>query len=384
MSNRRRPCATLLLAVSAAFGCAQVAAGQPFGVTQAQPERLAGLVVGAGADNAVGGFAGAFLVVGGTHPHPDYRIWEVDPFALSERFQVPAGALTAFGLAAGSPDLGPLGVLAALRWGDDRDVWALRDTTKVQPIPSVLFAGIKDGAGIPPADSFDAELEAYFAFLEAAHWTPQAVLEKAARRDVSYAHLFQEPKTHRGQVVELVGQLRRIRRFAAPASARNVGIPYLYEGWIFHKTLGGNPFCVLFTELPPGFRAAEELDVPVKFVGYFYKKYRYTPADQPPGQTNYKREAPLLVGRTLVPPGAGSLPAMPDEETGPKENWAKQFLPIFVGGIFATLVGVFALLIWTRRTDAALQKRIAAARDRELELPAPDEEPAPTARSDSV
>lgn len=206
-------------------------------------------------------------------------------------------------------------------------------------------------------------------------------MQQFGREDISYAHLFTQPATYRGEVVKLEGQLRRIRKFEAPATMKDKGIPYLYEGWIFYKSLGANPFCILFTELPKGFRVAEEMEVDVKFAGYFYKKYRYTPADQPTGRKNYKREAPLLIGHAIVTAEGGQA-IYPDER--PDTNWAKTFLPLFVGAIFSVVVGVFLLMIWTRRADRVIHKRLSALQPRELTLPGPEASDQAETGSDAV
>ena len=68
----------------------------------------------------------------------------------------------------------------------------------------------------------------------------------------------------------------------------------LYEGWIFDDLYIANPFCVLFTELPPGLHVGEKLEYRVGFDGYFFKRYRYKD-----GQGTV-RDCPLFIGRTLA------------------------------------------------------------------------------------
>lgn len=354
-----------------------------FGLPIVRDNHLAVLVVGMGADSNLGAYRAITGLVTGEHPQA--RAWEIFPLTLERSFQVQSGAATAFLAGANAQSMGPLSggmsLLATLGWGDSRDIWTLRDTTKIEVIPPLLLDYIKDNSGIPPAQSGDLELDAYFAFLIAAHRTPEAVMQKYAREDVSYAHLFTQPATYRGEVVKLEGKLRRIRKFEAPATMKDKGIPYLYEGWIFYKTLGANPFCILFTELPKGFRVAEEMEIDVKFAGYFYKKYRYTPADQPAGRKNYKREAPLLIGHAIMAAEGGQV-IYPDER--PDTNWARTFLPLFVGAIFSVVMAVFLLMIWTRRADRVIHKRLSALQPKELTLPVAEEGDRSEAGSDTV
>ena len=90
--------------------------------------------------------------------------------------------------------------------------------------------------------------------------------------------------------------MKRLRHFEAPAFIWSQGVRDRYEGWIQNPKLYGkdNTVCVVFTDLPPGLKPAEELDVPVSVEGYFFKIYRY----QTTG--SWWRDSPLVIAHTLV------------------------------------------------------------------------------------
>ena len=54
-----------------------------------------------------------------------------------------------------------------------------------------------------------------------------------------------------------------------------------YEGYLSVDAWEDDPVFIICTELPPGLKPEETLDVPVAFSGYFYKVFRYTAADTP-------------------------------------------------------------------------------------------------------
>src|SRR5260370_39616558 len=73
----------------------------------------------------------------------------------------------------------------------------------------------------------------------------------------------------------------------------NYGIGVIYEAWIFDKELrGANPVLVVITDLPQGVAVGEQMDIPVSFDAYFFKRYRYVAGDG-------TRECPMLIARTL-------------------------------------------------------------------------------------
>jgi hypothetical protein len=237
-----------------------------------------------------------------------------------------------------------------------------------------LLDEVQDGKLIPEEDVKDPppEAKAYYEALIQARQTAPEVLAKSARRDLTYAHLFQEPWKYRGDVVRIEGEIARVRRFDPPkffADGAN-DIHDLYEGWIFTvETNFANPMVVIFTELPAGLPVKERTDRLVSFDGYFFKKWPYKDA------AGQNRIVPLLIGRTVQLRKAPVAPsAVP--------------LSQFLGTAFLVLLGLLVLSTagltwWYRRGDRRIHKVLDAARS--VTFPEPTfEQPQPEAVQESL
>ena len=219
----------------------------------------------------------------------------------------------------------------------------------VESAPKLNLAGrVRDRKPIPARQDDEEEALAYADTLAAARRSSALALTKAARRDLSYAQLWEEPEKYRGEIIHVEGRLRRLRSLDAPdfiASA--YGIAKIYEGWVFEPEIyGANPRCVLFTERPQGIEAREELDEHVAFDGYFFKLYRYRAGDG-------WRDAPLFMAHSLkkiLRPGRG------------KESMAAfssgQLATAFLTVLAATAVLVAGLAWWYRRGDHRVRSHL--------------------------
>ena len=165
------------------------------------------------------------------------------------------------------------------------------------------------------------------------------------RRDVTFAHLFEEPAKYRGQVIHVEGRLRRVRHFDAPKFIQDShGIRDLYEGWLFEPDVyGANPRCVIFTKCPEGIEVREETDHRVAFDGYFFKRYRYQAGDG-------WRNAPLFIAPTLT------LTSSPSSTDG-RGLSIGTLATGFVGLIVATAATALVLGWWYCRGDRRLRAR---------------------------
>jgi hypothetical protein len=215
------------------------------------------------------------------------------------------------------------------------------------PIDAEVLAGIEDKAPIRNADENLFEAEAYNYVLVQANRLSREAFAQSARRNVTFAHLFEEPSDYRGQVIHVEGQLRMLRKFKPPRLAANEGVKDLYEAWIFDAVHDRYPYCVVFTELPEGLTPSERMNHHVKFDGYFFKRYRYQAGDG-------WRDAPLLIGHTVAlydPPAVA-------EADSPLYG---AFLPIFLGGLAATIMLAAGLTSWFRRGDRRVRSALARA-----------------------
>jgi hypothetical protein len=214
-----------------------------------------------------------------------------------------------------------------------------------------LVGRVTDGTPIPDAieNDLSPEVLAYSRALIAADTTSETAFANSARRDLTFAHLFEEPAQYRGQVVHYEGRLKRVRKFDAHKYVREgFDIPFIYEGWIFDLRMhGANPMCVVFTRLPPGVPVKEELDIPAAFDGYFFKRYRYQAGDG-------WRESPLLIGHTVVAEKSAATIA---KDTG--FAFSTTLLTIFLGLLLLTAGLTVGLHWWYRQGDRRLRSRLA-------------------------
>jgi hypothetical protein len=276
-----------------------------------------------------------------------------------------------------------LGRLAVLRAGEVVESWELIDTDKVRPFPKAyLQTGyVEDGKQVPyvkdrkriHVGTFEAQ--AYADILKMAHYTSARAFEREARRDLTYAHLFESPEKYRGKVVAFAGRLRLIRRFDPPIEARAKGVGDLFEAWVFDEN-GSNPYVAVFSVWPAGLDrnllGKDKVDPPVRvsFAGYFFKRFRYKARDS---KANTARDAPLVIGRTLrveKEPPAKAPPA-----------WSN-FLPAFMGLLVLSVVAMAALTWWFRKSDARYRQKLTSVQYQEFVPPAP-EPPRNDARRDA-
>src|SRR5262249_11315274 len=119
---------------------------------------------------------------------------------------------------------------------------------------------VEDDAPVRNATQNRDEALAYDLLLLRAHRLPTDVLRTAARRDLTFAHLFgPERWKYRGEPVHVEGRLRLLRRYDPPESLPDDPdtITDLYEGWVFIEEYGQNPFCVVASVLPDGLKPAQ-------------------------------------------------------------------------------------------------------------------------------
>jgi hypothetical protein len=326
----------------------------------------AALTVGVSFAPRSGPWSAVSALYAGTHP--DAQVWDLrGPLSTKPgRIQIGAGTLflNGFALAAGAP----LVELATLQAGEHMKCWDLIDTDQVRPFPELFLepGRIRDRRGIFNGDS---EIDDYAKVLVLAHYTSAKAFAQAARHDLTYAHLFNEPERYRGQVVHLEGRLLKLHRFDPPDEARGEGVSDLYEGWIMTDEYGENPACIVFTDLPRGLKIGGDrrLNIPVGFDGYFYKRYRYKAYDTK--KAHEFRDAPLVIGHS--PTGRFGTNAENDGAGAgdATDDWGYKVMWVFLGVVGSALLGVIGLTYWFRRTDRLIRRRISASRHTGFVLP---------------
>jgi hypothetical protein len=317
------------------------------------------------------GVAGLVLVA--SEPAQDRRLPEGSMF-LEDRVRSLLAAAQVVGL--GRPHQAAATVSAAAA----SNAWPARPAEPEKPnvrdkndpaVDRELLANVEDGAPVRNAEENYSEFEAYCYLLTRAHELSIAVLRKKARRDVTYAHMFEEPAKYRGEVVHVEGRLKRVRKFDAPRLVQKDGVPVLYEGWLFDKVYFANPICIVFTDKPDWLEVNERMDEQVQFDGYFFKKYRYETAEVEKGKDGrprqVTRDAPLLIGHTVYREGGDASDESPSPLTG-------STLVLWLIGLTVVTIGlVGGLAWWFRRGDRAVQSRLAAVRYPGFVEPPPEE-----------
>jgi hypothetical protein len=265
----------------------------------------------------------------------------------------------------------PLQQLNFLVAGDLARGYEIRDPLWIPPLTRANLDGVADETPLPP-ESEDLpekkrkENDAYYEAVIQANKTSAEAFRKAARKDVTLVMLFNEPWRFRGEVVQVSGRLRRVREMPPMQMVRQEGVKQLYEVWLmndeFSKPGNPNPVVLICTQLPPGIKVAEEVKdhVPVAFVGYFFKKYRYRSAEDAKKMT--ERDAPMIIGRLVYQPKEKVKPA----------GWMGLLLPIFFAVIMVTFALVFLLNWFFRRADRQIQTRVDAAASLFVNAPEPE------------
>jgi hypothetical protein len=400
----------LSLAALAVLGAAAPAAAQqdhPFaGPIPAQPEYLAVLTQGTAGTPGAGSWCALTTLQAGTHP--DLEVWSLRGAMSSRVGRAQVGAATLFLGGFQSDSRGwTTNTFATLLAGHETgaNCWTLLDTNRLQPFPEALRDGriqdgkplsrpspaeiqeawlshrwkdgrilgpIRDGKGIYVGDE---ESQAFAQVLVLANYSSTRAFARAARHDLSYANLFNEPAKYRGDVVHLIGRLLRLTRFDPPLDAAALGVNDYYEAWIVNDIYGSNPYCAICIELPQGLQPAEKVrGVEVAFDGYFYKRFRYKAADS--YQPNQYRDAPVLIGHGLTVLSAGK-----DETLAPAQTWGNDVMLVFVAGVSLAVLIVIALTLWFRYSDKRVRHRLQMAREASFVLPEPEDESVPPADS---
>lgn len=308
--------------------------------------------------------SGRFASVAALYAGEQTRAWNLEG-ALTNRYsRVSLAASTLVGNGVGT---GALFGLATLKIGEQLDCWTLMDTDRFRALPPEWLAAVSDGPGIPIGG---LEADIYSRVLTRAYYTSQKALARAARRDVTFTHVINEPERYRGTVMRIDGRILRVNRFDPPVEAEAAGISDLYEAWVFNEAFGTNPFCLVFTVWPEGL-SRDLLGQPkinevvrISFDGFFFKNYRYKSKDR----NGTLRETPLVVGRSLVVHPAG------DEEPSSAAGNIYLLLYLFVASVVGLIFGIFGLTYWYRRSDRRMQQRLQAHMP-EFVLPPPDAMP---------
>ena len=309
----------------------------------------------------------------------------VIPF-IGHEVRLAAGAFAIVG-AASQPVGGPLGGLLAFRTAERTQNWVLGDPSRVPPLDPRYIDAVKDSQTLPfnfdvaatnEKDQKDQEekLREVFAYYDAVIKAERFGLDlfrASLKKNVTFAHLHNEPQNYRGDVVQISGKLRRVRQFEPSVYEKREGVKQVYEVWLVDDEYKMSPPAVLIcTQLPPGVPVAEKVkgSPKVSFVGYFFKKYLYKPADAK--KEKEFRVAPLIIGHLIADikkPG----------EKG--SGWADALAPLILVALAGTFVIVFLMTWLFRRADRHVLAKVDASAPPFTITPEPETPPSADAEA---
>jgi hypothetical protein len=244
---------------------------------------------------------------------------------------------------------------------------AARDDEEPMPNPTRLncpfIDHVEDDQPIASSAKNDDEYMAYNYVVSFARKQSLDALAQNVRPELTFRRVFEEGRgNYRGELVRVRGWLKRLNWIESTELLKKEGIPHLYEGWVFDEDFAGYPWCVVFSELPPGLEPAEQMNRFVTLDGYFFKRYKYRAVKD-------TRLAPLVIGRSLT-----VKPPEPEPDAvNAMWSFGRTFVPVAAAGI-AVIAGVaVALNYWFRRGDRQLQATI----DQNRTNPFADDTPQP-------
>jgi hypothetical protein len=185
------------------------------------------------------------------------------------------------------------------------------------------------------------------------------VIKRAEAGLYSFALLFFDGKRQIGQPAVFDGIARRVVRVdssvradnGSPSDvARRFGIDHYYEMQVFTDDSQNYPLVCCVREVPAGLSMGDDLHVPVRVAGFFFKDWRYTTrgtrdletGELLPGEGK-QQHAPLLIGRAPV------LLKIEDE---------RGMARLVGGGLFLlALGGIWAAAWWLSRGDRRYAER---------------------------
>ncbi|MFZ5830357.1 MAG: hypothetical protein ACOY3P_09720 [Planctomycetota bacterium] len=118
------------------------------------------------------------------------------------------------------------------------------------------------------------ESNAFFNLLDVLRRMEESQIEQASKGRVTYAQLFRQSDAYRGQIVTMVGTVRRVE-LMEPVPKNDVGVTRYYRLWL---TPADNPSMVTLAyvlDLPPEFPAGDGLAESVELSGFYFKRWAY-------------------------------------------------------------------------------------------------------------
>ncbi len=207
------------------------------------------------------------------------------------------------------------------------------------------FQAVSDGElAIQPEDMF--------AYRRVWRWVLNQSLEQMQKRSKPAPplnDLMQEPAVHRGELVRLKLNIRRVLKY--DKQDERIGVKTVYELWGWNDNTHGWLYVLVTPELPPGMQVGEDQAVAVTLYGYFFNVLGYQAAGAKPQDRPLK--APLFIGRLAT----RDVPVQK-----PRSDFDSQFIWIALGVLF---LGYLGLRFWLRRPRGPIVAPISPSKGRE-------------------
>jgi hypothetical protein len=175
------------------------------------------------------------------------------------------------------------------------------------------------------------EAHAFFTIIAKAKEIPSRLLEKAGQ-EVDYTVLMTDSDRYRGQPLTISGIVRRIEKveMTKEDAEKTLGINHYFVAWMWTDSSGNSPYRLIASSLPEDMALGQDIEVPAKFTGYFFKQEGY----QSQGGFHV---APVLIGQHL-------------DWNRPPENSIAQVdmstAPYYVVGFALVLAVTLGITLW--------------------------------------
>jgi hypothetical protein len=117
------------------------------------------------------------------------------------------------------------------------------------------------------------EQEAWFHLLGLLKNSTEERLRQLSIGRVTRISLAEQPKEYRGELVGMIGIVRRA--LAVPAAENKLGLEQLYQLWVQPDDDRSRPVVVFAVGLPERFPLGQDLDEPIDFVGFSFKRWAH-------------------------------------------------------------------------------------------------------------
>ncbi len=155
------------------------------------------------------------------------------------------------------------------------------------------------------------EMPAYWHLIRDSQNEEYATLREQARKNPAFSEFYTAASKHRGELVSMDLNVRRIVEYDAIDQNNIAGVKKLYEVWGWTEQSKSWLYVCVTPELPAGLKPGPAVNYRAEFTGYFFKLLAYHSAK--PTASGKPLVAPMMIGRfgVLKPPSLARKSADP-------------------------------------------------------------------------